>query len=134
GVELYNCLTGRCVARDGGDDPGRKHIEGQASPFPLPRGHDMHMKEDAPVTDTMSATSVEARRGDLRMLLGLERLAPGRFVGSRYQLNINGSIYGGQIFAQALNAAFETVEGRVAHSVQASFLRPAVDGVPIEYE
>ena len=86
------------------------------------------------MTDTMSATSVEARRGDLRMLLGLERLAPGRFVGSRYQLNINGSIYGGQIFAQALNAAFETVEGRVAHSVQASFLRPAVDGVPIEYE
>jgi acyl-CoA thioesterase-2 len=51
--------------------------------------------------------------------------APG-FVRSR--------IFGGQVIAQALLAAYRTVEGRVCHSLHAYFLRPGDPSIPVLYE
>jgi acyl-CoA thioesterase II len=43
-------------------------------------------------------------------------------------------IYGGQVIAQALMAAYRTIEGRVCHSLQAYFIRPGDPKVPVLYE
>jgi acyl-CoA thioesterase-2 len=43
-------------------------------------------------------------------------------------------IYGGQVIAQALMAAYRTVEGRVCHSLQAYFIRPGDPKAPVLYE
>jgi acyl-CoA thioesterase-2 len=43
-------------------------------------------------------------------------------------------IYGGQVIAQALAAAYQTVEGRLCHSLQAYFIRPGDPKAPVLYE
>ena len=43
-------------------------------------------------------------------------------------------IFGGQVIGQALVAANRTVEGRLAHSLHAYFLRAGDPAVPIIYE
>jgi acyl-CoA thioesterase-2 len=43
-------------------------------------------------------------------------------------------IYGGQVIAQALMAAYRTVEGRMCHSMQAYFIRPGDPRAPVLYE
>ena len=43
-------------------------------------------------------------------------------------------IYGGQVIAQALMAAYRTVEGRRCHSLQAYFIRPGDPKAPVLYE
>ena len=44
-------------------------------------------------------------------------------------------VFGGQVLAQALAAAYETMpDGRQAHSLNAYFLRPGDVNVPIDYE
>jgi acyl-CoA thioesterase-2 len=43
-------------------------------------------------------------------------------------------IYGGQVIAQALMAAYRTLEGRVCHSLQAYFIRPGDPKAPVLYE
>src|SRR5215468_396119 len=43
-------------------------------------------------------------------------------------------VFGGQVLGQALVAANRTVEGRVAHSLHAYFIRPGDPRVPILYE
>jgi acyl-CoA thioesterase-2 len=43
-------------------------------------------------------------------------------------------IYGGQVIAQALRAAYHTVEGRICHSLQAYFIRPGDPQAPVLYE
>lgn len=43
-------------------------------------------------------------------------------------------VFGGQVIGQALVAAERTVEGRVAHSLHAYFMRPGDPAVPIIYE
>nr|WP_300149008.1 acyl-CoA thioesterase II [Propionicimonas sp.] len=53
----------------------------------------------------------------------------GRDAGSARQ-----RVFGGQVLAQALTAAYRTVpDGRVAHSLGAYFLRAGVAGTPIRY-
>ena len=42
-------------------------------------------------------------------------------------------VFGGQVIGQALVAAYRTVEGRIAHSLHAYFLRPGDPSVPILY-
>lgn len=44
------------------------------------------------------------------------------------------SVFGGQVVAQALIAAQRTVEGRLAHSLHAYFLRPGDKKAPIVYD
>jgi acyl-CoA thioesterase-2 len=43
-------------------------------------------------------------------------------------------VFGGQVIAQALLAAYETVEDRVCHSLHCYFIRPGDPSVPILYE
>ena len=43
-------------------------------------------------------------------------------------------IFGGHVIAQALLAAYETVEDRVCHSIHCYFIRPGDPSVPILYE
>jgi acyl-CoA thioesterase II len=43
-------------------------------------------------------------------------------------------IFGGQVVAQALAAAYKTVEGRICHSLQSYFIRPGDPSVPVLYQ
>ncbi|MGH6949863.1 MAG: acyl-CoA thioesterase [Vitreimonas sp.] len=43
-------------------------------------------------------------------------------------------IFGGQVVAQALMAAYRTVEGRVCHSLQSYFIRPGDPAMPVLYQ
>lgn len=43
-------------------------------------------------------------------------------------------IFGGQVIAQALMAAYATVEGRICHSLHAYFIRPGDPKAPVLYE
>ncbi len=45
-----------------------------------------------------------------------------------------GRIFGGQVIAQALTAAYRTVEARVCHSLHAYFIRPGDPAVPVLYQ
>lgn len=69
----------------------------------------------------------------LLALLDLAQTAPNRFQGHS-QPSLNGRIFGGLVFAQAMRAAQATVEGRPIHSAHAYFLRPGNPALPIDYE
>ncbi|HRO03337.1 MAG TPA: acyl-CoA thioesterase II [Terricaulis sp.] len=43
-------------------------------------------------------------------------------------------IFGGQVVAQALSAAYRTVEGRICHSLQSYFIRPGDPAAPVLYQ
>ena len=67
-------------------------------------------------------------------LLALEQRAPDEFVGAADETSARQRVFGGQVLAQALTAAYHTVpDDRRAHSLSAYFLRPGLAGVPISY-
>ncbi len=71
--------------------------------------------------------------GELIELLDLEQGAENVFLG-RDAVSARQRVFGGQVLAQALTAAYRTVpEVRVAHSLGAYFLRAGVAGTPIRY-
>ncbi len=73
---------------------------------------------------------------DLRKLidqLELERLEENLFRGQSRDFGA-GRVFGGQVLGQALYAALRTIEGRVAHSMHAYFLREGDHLAPIIYE
>ena len=70
---------------------------------------------------------------DLLEHLTLERLDENLFRGNSRDIG-SPSVYGGQVLAQALAAASQTVEGRHAHSLHAYFLRPGDKTAPVIYE
>ncbi len=43
-------------------------------------------------------------------------------------------IFGGQVIAQALLAAYKTIDGRICHSLQSYFIRPGDPLVPVLYQ
>jgi len=63
-------------------------------------------------------------RYDVPALLRLDDLGGDLFRNRHNQHNVNAALYGGQIAAQALAAASQTVGGRPVHSLHAYFLRP----------
>ena len=65
--------------------------------------------------------------------LALERIEVNLFRGTRPQ-DQGPRIFGGLVIAQALLAAYETVEDRVCHSLHCYFIRPGDPSVPILYE
>ncbi|MEO3479628.1 acyl-CoA thioesterase II [Phaeobacter sp. CAU 1743] len=67
-------------------------------------------------------------------LLDLERLDTNlyRGIGSGGETPMR--IYGGQVIAQALTAAYATVSGRLCHSLHAYFIRPGDPASPVIYE
>lgn len=70
---------------------------------------------------------------DLIQLLTLERLDTNLFRGQSHDIGTN-RVFGGQVLGQALAAANNTVDGRVAHSLHAYFLRKGDHTSPIIYE
>lgn len=70
---------------------------------------------------------------DLLSLLGLERIEDNIFRGDSRDIG-SAQVFGGQVLGQALSAAQHTVEGRVAHSLHAYFLRRGDMSAPIIYE
>lgn len=70
---------------------------------------------------------------DLVALLKLERIDDNIFRGDSRDIG-SPQVFGGQVLGQALSAAQHTVEGRVAHSLHAYFLRRGDMNAPIVYE
>jgi acyl-CoA thioesterase-2 len=70
---------------------------------------------------------------DLISLLALERIEDNIFRGASRDIG-SPQVFGGQVLGQALSAAQHTVEGRVAHSLHAYFLRRGDIDAPIVYE
>jgi acyl-CoA thioesterase-2 len=70
---------------------------------------------------------------DLIHLLELERIEENIFRGDSRDIG-SPQVFGGQVLGQALSAAQLTVEGRVAHSLHAYFLRRGDINAPIIYE
>ncbi len=69
---------------------------------------------------------------DLAAILELAPAGPDRFVGHNVD---NGwkRVFGGQVIAQALNAAQRTVEGKSAHSLHAYFILGGDPAEPIDF-
>jgi acyl-CoA thioesterase II len=70
---------------------------------------------------------------DLLQVLRLERLDGDRFRGESRDPGYR-RVFGGQVLGQALAAAYATLEGRVAHSLHAYFLRAGDPDHPIVYD
>lgn len=69
----------------------------------------------------------------LLSILDLEPLEHNLFRGRSPEIGWQ-RIFGGQVIGQALVAAARTVEGRIAHSLHAYFMRPGDPKVPVLYE
>jgi len=70
---------------------------------------------------------------DLLHLLQLERIEDNIYRGESRDIG-SSQVFGGQVLGQALSAAHSTVDGRVAHSLHAYFLRRGDVNAPIIYE
>ena len=70
---------------------------------------------------------------DLIRLLELERIEDNIVRGDSRDIG-SAQVFGGQVLGQALSAAQHTVEGRIAHSLHAYFLRRGDMKAPIIYE
>ncbi len=65
--------------------------------------------------------------------LALERIEVNLFRGTSPGEG-HGRIFGGQVIAQSLLAAYETVEARVCHSLHCYFIRPGDPSIPILFD
>ena len=66
--------------------------------------------------------------------LALERLETNLFRGYTRGERRRPRIYGGQVIAQSLLAAYETVEDRLCHSFHCYFIHPGDPTIPIIFE
>ena len=74
-----------------------------------------------------------ANNDNLIETLKLERIEVNLFRGTA-PANQGPRIFGGHVIAQALLAAYETVQDRICHSLHCYFIRPGDPSVPILYE
>lgn len=81
----------------------------------------------------MAARQMHPVLEDLITLLQLERIEDNIFRGQSRDIG-SAQVFGGQVLGQALSAAHHTVDGRVAHSLHAYFLRRGDVKSPIIYE
>ncbi|MEQ1617092.1 MAG: acyl-CoA thioesterase II [Terricaulis sp.] len=65
--------------------------------------------------------------------LTLEQIEVNLFLGRSPQ-EVRSRIFGGQVVAQALVAAYHTIEGRICHSLQSYFIRPGDPKKPVLYQ
>ena len=71
---------------------------------------------------------------ELLTLIRLEKLSQTKFIGQNYPASW-GRVFGGQILAQSLHAAYQTVpENRIAHSLHGYFILMGDIDLPVEYE
>ncbi len=66
-------------------------------------------------------------------LLDIERIEVNLFRGQSPDDGMK-RVFGGQVIAQALVAAYRTIDARICHSLHAYFIRPGDPSVPILYE
>lgn len=66
-------------------------------------------------------------------ILEVTEIAPLTYVNNAHQENFRHALFGGQVVAQALNAACKTVENLQPHSLHAYFLRPGSTLEPVTY-
>lgn len=71
---------------------------------------------------------------DLLGALDIEQLELNLFRGVGMPGEFNTRIFGGHVIAQALAAAYRTVEDRLCHSLHAYFIRPGDPSIPVIYE
>jgi acyl-CoA thioesterase-2 len=69
---------------------------------------------------------------ELLTLLDVEELDADLYRGHRQPGGV-GRVFGGQVIAQGLQAAQRSVEGKIAHSLHAYFMRPGSEDHPITY-
>ncbi|WP_037306829.1 acyl-CoA thioesterase [Ruegeria halocynthiae] len=67
-------------------------------------------------------------------LLNIERLEIDLFRGTGSGGETPTRIFGGQVIAQALAAAYRTVDDRLCHSLHAYFIRPGDPSIPVIYQ
>lgn len=80
-----------------------------------------------------SGTTPEKLVANLVDLLTVEKKGEDDYVGSPVKGGV-GRVFGGQVIAQALQAAQESItDDKVAHSLHAYFLRGGEEGPPIDY-
>jgi len=72
--------------------------------------------------------------GELLNLLEIERLEVDLFRGIGSGGETNQRIYGGQVIAQGLAAAYGTVPDRLCHSLHAYFIRAGDPSIPVIYQ
>jgi len=89
------------------------------------------MSETDPRDD--QAPEDQAQDETLVETLQLERIEENLFRGTSPDTQ-PGRIFGGQVIAQSLLAAYETVESRVCHSLHCYFIRPGDPTTPIVFE
>jgi acyl-CoA thioesterase-2 len=75
---------------------------------------------------------MDPRLADLLKQFELERLEVNLFRGESRDIG-SPQVFGGQVLGQAMRAAYATVEGRIAHSLHAYFLRRGDFNAPIVY-
>ncbi len=71
---------------------------------------------------------------ELLQLLDIEQLEVDLFRGTGGGGETTTRIFGGHVIAQALMAAYRTVEGRLCHSLHAYFIRPGDPAIPVIYQ
>src|ERR1700753_4350383 len=85
------------------------------------------------MSETPETSETQGQDDPLVETLQLERIEENLFRG-RTPDDRPGRIFGGQVIAQSLLAAYETVEDRVCHSLHCYFIRPGDATVPIVFE
>ena len=83
------------------------------------------------MTETTPFTSDPV--AELIALLDIERIEENLFRGQSPDDGMK-RVFGGQVIAQALVAAYRTIDARICHSLHAYFIRPGDPSVPILYE
>ncbi len=81
----------------------------------------------------MTDTQIEADVENLTETLALEPIEVNLFRGMTSGRD-GPRIFGGHVIAQALMAAYETVENRTCHSLHCYFIRPGDPAIPILYD
>ena len=70
---------------------------------------------------------------ELTDILALEPIEVNLFLG-RTPPEDRQRIFGGQVVAQALTAAYKTIDARICHSLQSYFIRPGDPALPVLYQ
>lgn len=84
------------------------------------------------MTDDWTPPTPEALTAGLVALLDIEEIDTDLYRGPRNPGG-RGRVFGGQVIAQALQAAQRSTEGKAAHSLHAYFMRAGDEGGPIIY-
>ena len=84
--------------------------------------------------EVSGSTRIQADSAPLARLLTVVRSDEDRFESTVNQRNRNGSLFGGQLIAQALVAAQRTIDTRFVHSLNVNFQGPGAPDMSVSYQ